>query len=512
MVSGNIVKLTSTGLSSSERSTLVKLLAKLYPNAVYSSDLTSDVSCLVLNTAKGDWINSNKYQYVVENRPDIVLIEFETLLDTFEKWLKAEEASKDIFELKTMRAFENMNISLSRLPKKQLDQITRLVSKKGGNVSESMTNLTSVLITTSNEGKRYEKAIEWGIPVVTPDWCFDSSERGAALNTKYYILSRQNDKGRRQDACNWERLEEWKAEQEKKQALIHAQSLVEKKRKIDQVNGVSETSKNGSEEKDMKVTKVDKGSLWDSIMGDIKISNLSQMNDDANWESNQDEALEDPDEIANKEWTMGKNVGTDKKAKRSLFEGLIFKLQGFDYIESRILKRVVSDYSGEVTTDDLDSDNTNHYLLVSSKLNEVEASGRVITELAIERCLFLNKLVFDDYWSKPFIIPSTLTSSNMYAKLDICEAEESSKHKKVQVCITGFMGIELTHLERLLKSKLTEVVQLNELFNKSCELLIFNDSLAKSRLTENEKLKLGARWGIKCLGVSKLWKILSTEV
>lgn len=52
--------------------------------------------------------------------------------------------------------------------------------------------LTSVLIVSSPEGKKYNFAVKWGIPCVYPDWLYQSVQQGHALEMEEYeVLSRK---------------------------------------------------------------------------------------------------------------------------------------------------------------------------------------------------------------------------------------------------------------------------------------------------------------------------------
>ena len=51
----------------------------------------------------------------------------------------------------------------------------------GASYSERMTRDTTHLICSAKEGNKYNKALQWGIPVVTIEWLYESAVRGKAI-------------------------------------------------------------------------------------------------------------------------------------------------------------------------------------------------------------------------------------------------------------------------------------------------------------------------------------------
>ena len=119
---GKPIKITSTLLKDEERSKLIKVLEKIAPSSVYTGDLTSNVSILITNPAgSSDWLESRKYQYVAQYRPDVSIIKFETVLAFYKSWLDGTTPGDWIdksgirFNLDFQKPFDGLVISVSRL-------------------------------------------------------------------------------------------------------------------------------------------------------------------------------------------------------------------------------------------------------------------------------------------------------------------------------------------------------------------------------------------------------------
>ncbi|GME84184.1 unnamed protein product [Ambrosiozyma monospora] len=521
-------KVTSTLLTPSQRSNLQKALAEILPEFEYSNDLTSDVSILVFNPAETtDWITSQKYKYVASNRPDVKIVDYETILELYDKHRHHHHSQSknkpqqqlSITQIPQSPIFINLKISLSRLSPPKITKLTSLIQSHGGNVSESLASNTTILITTTREGRRFEKAKEWGIPVVSPDWCFDCISRGAVLNTRYYELVKENGKGRRQDACDWEAVETWKNVEDKRKSLLRDKELSKKsknrKRKHDGISHVEEgeeeehqvpaltefadykkrrteldvdqgdrntdgieTADKDTDEVEMTVARWDKrGRLWNSVMRKaIVTSKLSQEFDDF-WDDRQEQEHDDDDvgdgddsadailnEIRGSRTvtpmllsssTHENGVSGVTKEKVKFFQDLKFCLFDFSVPETRILSKAIQENGGTVEKFENDFGKID-YIVINNKLTELPEqllskhqntlSRKIVTELFIERCLYYNKLCDFDGWARLLDVDGTKKCLR-----DNLISENKKEDSKIQVAITDFKGIELAHIEKLLK-------------------------------------------------------------
>ncbi|QPG75129.1 hypothetical protein FOA43_002472 [Brettanomyces nanus] len=504
------LKITSTLLPDSERSNLIKVLFKIAPNAVYSSDLTSDVSVLVTNPSQSpNWLQSRKFRYIVQYRPDVLVIKYESVLSQYEAWLKGDDTDNNeerlLESFDRLQVFEGLQISVGRLDSTDsLEKLRDLVETRGGIILETLSNSSDVLITTVLEGKRYSKAKEWKIPVVSPDWCFDSVDRGAVLGFEYYELLCINGKGRRKDACDWTKYKNWKRKEKQDRSVRLAKR---------NARGVSKdkTDESGGE-RNLKVAKLDhQDRLWNSIMKDTRINSLHRSQsgftgDDEGWKAEQRVDSESKNET-HVEKTM---VSTQRQEENSgeplLFEGISFLLYGFNAEEEKILRAVLAEYRADI--DDGKSSQVD-YVIVNSDLDKKPSElpkGQVITEFAIERCIYFHKrssLDQSSYWGNPLFFnrDGLIREFRSCMKLDIND-------QKVVVAITGFKGIDLSQFEKLLKGKLSRFFDFKEIFTKECELLIVADVKGDNTL---KKLKMAKKWDVKLLDLKRFW-IISKDI
>ncbi|KAG7829957.1 hypothetical protein KL943_005123, partial [Ogataea angusta] len=447
------------------RADLIKVLAKMYPHDSFEDNLTSETSILIVHSGRDKWSQSRKYQHAISSRPDIRLVSYETVLNTYNSWLQGDEVGLRPEKLKIMPIFDNVSVSISRLDAELIGKIKDMVESNGGSVVESISTVSDVLVTTVPEGLRYSKAREWGVPVVSPDWVYDSVERGGMLSVMEYFLTGENSKGRRDDACDWEKVRAWKQAEQGKLQTEKAKRSVDTHEK----------------ERDLKVRKVDRtNKVWKSIMGNIKVSNLKRGLED-NWSQEQEEE----ESLSQASVLDASQVSTES----TLFEGVSFALgAGYTEAQKNILKKVITSHRGKI------QDNAD-YTVVSSTLDSIPAgaSDNVITELALERSIYYKTLDFDSMWSRPFV-PRPESETALFEGVP----------KRV-VSITGFKGVELSHLEKHLAKLRT--CRLSSVFSRSTGLLIFNDELPKAELLTNQKLVLAAKWRTKCISIGEFWDV-----
>lgn len=164
-------------------------------------------------------------------------------------------------------------------------------------------------------------------------------------------------------------------------------------------------------------------------------------------------------------------------ARSSLFLGFKFLLVGFTVRESDLLSGGIEAFQGEITTD-VDDTSMSHIIIPANRGSEASyllralpsgiklmvTSGdiKVVTEFFIERCMFYKKVVLDR-WGQP--IKGLMNSS-----------------RKFKVSTTGFTGIELLHIEKLIKFLNLEYC---ESFSELRDLLILNVNLFKESFMKN---------------------------
>lgn len=428
----------------------------------YFNHLMSDVKFLIV----GDR-DTAKYNFSVQKRHDIHFLTPRSIRDLHIKWIEGEEVDvlNPAYGLQT---FENCLICLSRMEGYDKDDITHKIENQGGSVTTSLTASNTVVVTTEKSGKRYTKALEWGIPTVHPEWVVDSVQRQAMLECRYYDISQLPREHIGNDSCDvW-----------------------------DKINPQAQHNPNLES---LKVKRKSKPAIWSSIMGNVKpLVSLDR--------SNQWEEEEESFDCSVKRQKLG-----EEKSVSQLFLGLNFAFHGFNASQHNTLVKVVTSHSGDVTTlDDL----VNTHLVVPSTLANDKVpvtEAKVVTEWFIERCLHYHKVVSDP-WCYPL--------KSLGTKLNL------------KVCISGFIGVEQLHIvklieligcqfcETLTKDRDMLVINLStigltkqntsNLFKYAHAELLDAPTSSVSLSSTKNKINACKAWDIPIVSLSYLWEIVGT--
>lgn len=428
----------------------------------YFNHLMSDVKFLIV----GDR-DTAKYNFSVQKRHDIVFLTPRSIRELHTKWIEGEDV--DILDYSfRLKTFENCMICLSRMEGFEKDDITRKVEDAGGSVTTSLTVSNTVVVTTEKSGKRYTKALEWGIPTVHPKWIIDSTQRQAMLECRYYDISQLDLASIGNDSCHvWDKIKP------QLQENLDVESL--------------------------KVKRKNKPAIWSSIMGNVKP--LISLDRGDQWEED-----EGPSDVSVKKRKIGQEQSISQ-----LFLGFNFAFHGFSASQHKTLVKVVTSHSGDVTT--FDDIATTHFVVPSAlaKNNVPLTEAKVVTEWFIERCLHYHKLVLD-----PWCYPLKFLGARLNLK----------------ICISGFTGVEQLHIKKLIEligcsfcETLTKdrdilVINLNtigltkentpNLFKyEHAELLDAPTSSASLSSTKN-KINACKAWEIPIVSLSYLWEIVYT--
>ena len=515
---------TSTALTEAQTKKLEVALQENFSMVRYSADLTSEVQILVIN--KSDpfkhWLKSKKFMYVTTYRPDVRVINFDDVCNR-----KKEHTSASLLKIPQVTPFEGLQISLCRLEDGLLEKIHSVIESNGGKVIHHLTNETDVMVSMVAEGKRYEAALKWGVIVVSPDWCYDSMDRGLPLNTKYYKLLQnmagvetklnyegEEDRtgservvktyrlGRRADACDWEKLKEWRDNEHARKLEDYIKSKIDNtEHKKDSVGTANKNSSDDTNEEnytvlddnttDFNSSKRDISQL-DLVEDEDKVVNIKKVGKAGElWNS-----MMHKDKKANLKFANMKTLQNNtREPKCPILQGLKFKTIGYSSTEDEKLAKVIAKFGGKITTDPEDEVN---FTVVNFKYNKVVHGHNLITELAIERFIFNEKVDAGDYlWCKPFFIDETTPVSAFTEKFFI-SGGETGKAVKVKVSITGFEGTDLSQMERLLKEKLSPWVEFRQTFSQACQLLVVGLS-GHTNTGRLRKQQLARRWNIPAL-------------
>ncbi|CAI5758084.1 unnamed protein product [Candida verbasci] len=425
-------------------------------------DLMTDVNYLIVGKRQ-----SQKYQFCIKNRFDIKFISKHSIYNIYNKWLNGDDNL--IIDDFLLPVFENIDACISRSPITQsqlkilnsvsyrkgkklsvdyfdVKNLINLFIENGGIAKESLGNKSHCIICSSPNGNRYNKAVEWGIPAIHPIWVVDSLIRGAALNWDDYILNENSNEKYTQGCLVWDEVVE------------NNNQVLKPKVKQEEVETAKKININNSE-------------IWSSIMDKTKkkIKNVTTNE----WKS--DDEQEEEEEEEEEETTEFKK--TELKTDFKLLIGFNFLLIGFNTKESDLLSKAIMNASGEVSNDALD-DSITHIIVPAKKGSTFSQSlkslpqelkakitnglVKIVTEFFIERCLFYKKNIYDK-WGQP--IQGLIESTTCF-----------------KVTSSGFTGIELLHIQKLIKFLNFEYC---EKLTNEIDLIILNINLFKASFIKN---------------------------
>lgn len=514
---------TSTGLAENEMKNLQNILQMWCPQIKYSCDLTSEVEMLIIETLDKEkrWLKSKKFMYVVSYRPDVKVIDYRDVCRL------ENNPNTTIFSVPQIRPFDTLTISLCRLEDGLAEKTQEVIEKNGGKVIHHLTNETDVMISMVAEGRRYEAALDWGISVVSPDWCYDSVDRGLPMNTFYYKLlsnvtgvmkklnyENEDDKvgsetmvqtyhlGRRDQACDWNKLKDWRdREQERKLEEYIRTKMYDTKSNSSFDDATLLNADHGLESSHLKrkVAQITDGPDQDSV---VKLKRVNKT--DGLWNS----VLQKP--TGEKPALAPKRPDTRRMVSRGpILQGLKFKLLGYSTEDERKLNKVIAKFGGEtITTEDFPVD----FTVVNFKYNLPVTAHNPITEFAIERFIYNERVDSGDYlWCKPFAVDTDMEVDKFRTALFTHSRDLQQSQNKIRVSITGFQGTDLSHIERLLKEKLSKWIEFQPVFSNQCETLIVGLSSLpglSSKSNTSRKLNWARRWNVHVLLVHDFFNLV----
>lgn len=498
-----------TGVETTTRNEIMRIIESM--GGVQHLDLMTDVQYLIVGNRK-----TQKYQFCIKNRLDIKYLTKDAVFKIHEQWLTGDDDVEKLLDEHKLPIFSEISVCFSRVEMSQSHikhllnssfrrtreeqfserLLLRQFTQNGGVAKDSLLNHQDCMISADPRGTRYNKAKEWGIPVIHPVWIIDSIIRGAALDYNDYLLTNDMEE-LYENGCNvWLKL----ASEEKRPAT--RQSIRQP------IEGPK------------KLNRGKKTEIWNSIMDHTNYDRKGLMADKT-WD-------EESDSENNEEIEIVKPVET--KGRSSLFLGFKFLLVGFTARESDLLSGGIEAFQGEITADINDttmthiivpankgSDTSNLLRTIPNGIKLMVTSGdiKVVTEFFIERCIFYKKVVLDR-WGQP--IKGLINSS-----------------RKFKVSTSGFTGIELLHIEKLTKFLNFEYC---ESFSEQRDLLILNINLFKesfmknlpklfqyphkdilncptyqsgqssvSLLSAKNKIDAAKKWNIPVVSIAYLWEI-----
>lgn len=401
------------------RNTIVELGGQCRRN------LEATTQFLILgDLGRGRW--SQKYNFTMEMRSDIVILETDTIQAMHDIWMSGKDIDgrAELRERK-LRPFQGLRVCLTNLPNSEREFLTSVIQDNGGEVSGSLKSECHVLISAQDSGRKVEAARAWHIPVVVPEWAIKSLERGYAWSPEMFLIHLA-------------------PEDRKKSLCSDAGSTIV-------TSMVSGTTSLASKNRALRSE-----SAWNSLMGAPSAKRAAPERPDSR-------SLAPP---------AKKAASTIATPNVALFQGLKFSLHGFDERQANILQKTLESHGATIV-----QENRDYYIVYSLCENAPSTDSKCITEWAIERSLHKKSLLLDDVWGTHI------------------------GHKKIkdfsglEICLSGFSGIELLHLSRLIPV----------LGGQFCETLTAQRDVLISTKTSN-KFKHAQSWDIPIVNENWLWE------
>lgn len=515
-----------TGVNSTDRQVLADQVATL--GGTFHVDLMSLVRYLVVGKR-----DTEKYKFSVRYRHDVTFLGTHAVSEFYKRWRAGQDVvvSRD---LEKLPIFSGYQVCLARITRPSEDEarklmterfrqpptqsmpkimpedpfleaaLSKVLSKLGASVSTTLTQNCSLVVATNASGKRHTMAKEWNKPIVHPIWIFDSCLREAAMNLEDYEIS---------TGFN----------------TYNSTSFVWKKLYLSRIASLDVNPLLDRQRERLPLRK--NPEIWTSIMDSAHPLLTKEVTTDTWSESTYSELDSKESDIVEEK----NSILSSQEQPSTLFQGLSFLPIGLTILEQNILKSVVESHKGKVVTYSEDESITHVIMLVkngpqtqlmllmlpSSVKRRLNEKGiKLVTNWFIERSIFYNKIC-DDMWARPMmgIVPLKI---------------------KRKVCMTGFTGVELLHLEKLVSYLNLEFC---ETLNSSRDMLVvninlFKDALSKSSpklfeyrmkdvincpvyasrsssksvatLSSKNKMTAARKWGIPIVSAAFLWEMVAS--
>lgn len=342
-------------------------------------------------------------------------------------------------------------------------------------------NMKIVFISDTLDSRRVEAALEYNIPVVHYKWILDCQKRGGTLQFEpYYLLKNLINKNSSRSSLDydsigtgscqcWELLDQFR---------FNNNNI----RNDNRLLGPDAGKQNEKDEvKPLPIDKSKNEKYWN------KIINESLSNNSLSKSLNESFLFKN----------TGKNnsiIQTNFQSKENKVKNILPLFNGCNFILHKtfstrhltILQDVIVSNGGIVLNKEMTAsnllENDSHYHVVPSNIpldvleNNSDIPKRykvqVVTEFFLERCLHYKTLINPpDNWCKPFFKTKhfNIESVEKLKKISV-----SNNAEPISISITGFNGVELLHLTKILKLLQNHGFKFNEYLNKKTDLLLLN--------------------------------------
>ncbi|CAI4043645.1 hypothetical protein SKDZ_10G1240 [Saccharomyces kudriavzevii ZP591] len=456
---------------------------------IFSKDLTRQVNVLIV----GSTTNTNKFKFAVKHRFDIVFIDIHAVNDIYQLWLSGENILPQsgitrttggthgmltiLYQRFSFKFLQNFNIFIGRINDTRtcsIDSLVRIVKKLGcssynyqnfvikdaashNDNNQDQTEQISIFVTDTLSGARVNAAIDQNLPIIHFKWILDCQKRNALLPyDPHYLLPKVKDLAYDSlglNSCDcWDKINLTFPTNANVQSNLQSQPS-----STTLVPALPKTSSLLNKFK----PKGDR--IWDKAMS-------SQQHSKTNFSvlGHLSSSINDTHEDSGDRATL-------------IFGNCSFVIyHSFPAHHRSILTKIIIQNGGKIETSYLCGlYDHSYYIIPSDKsldsfsdLPDIEGDeDAMVTEFFIERCLYYQKLLHPiDSWSRPFLstVDSQVLSSSKLLHHDI------SPSAFLNVTITGFSGVELLHLTKVLNLLKPMGINYVEYLNKSTDILLIN--------------------------------------
>ncbi|PGH03559.1 DNA replication regulator DPB11 [Blastomyces parvus] len=459
--------------------------------AVHKFDLTSDVTHLIVGE-----LNTPKYRYVAKERADIKVLKAEWIEAVRSSWVLGGDTNlQELEEQYRYPTFAGLSICLTGFDDmNHRNSLQKTITDNGAEFRRDLTKSVTHLIARSGDSQKYKYAMLWKITVVSLKWLEDSLERGMALDeTLYDPLLPDEEQG----IGAWNRSAPVVPVKRSKAATT---TNAQRTRKIRRVASM----KLGGQNED----------IWTDIVGDATRTSNSSVSFKTDPSGQMDDTpamIQEPKSFASETTITDRArpamaaIPTQKSqeldvARRGFWFGARFFIQGFSSSQTRILETHLISRDAQIVSSlnelarDIPATGPAMYILVPHNLPRSELPSiddfviepEIVTDLWIEKCLHNNALV----------PPEAHITSTPFPKFPI------PAFQGLRVCSTGFSGIDLLHLSKLVR---VMGATYDEFLTPTASVLICNN-----RTPNQEKLRHVAEWNIPAVIADWLWISVQT--
>ncbi|PGH30368.1 DNA replication regulator DPB11 [[Emmonsia] crescens] len=464
--------------------------------AVHKFDLTSDVTHLIVGE-----LNTPKYKYVAKERADIKVLKAEWVEAVRSSWVLGGETNlQKLEEQYRFPTFAGLSICLTGFDDMDYrNSLQKTITENGAEFRRDLTKSVTHLIARSGYGQKYKYATLWKITVVSIKWLEDSLERGMALDESLYDPLIPDEE---QGIGAWNRS-----------ALVvpvrrpkAANTNLQRTRKLRRVASM----KLGGQNED----------IWTDIVGDATRTSCSSTNfqNDPSGQMAHTPAMTDASDVVQEPKSFASETTITERARPAMTEtptqksqeldvarrgfwfGARFFIKGFSSSQTRILETHLLSRDAQIVSSlralvgDIPINGPATYILVPHSLPRSEIPSiddfvvepEIVTDLWIEKCLHNNALV----------PPEAHITSTPFPKFPI------PAFQGLRVCSTGFSGIDLLHLSKLVK---VMGAAYDEFLTPKASVLICNNANPNQ-----EKLRHVAEWNIPAVIADWLWISVQT--